>query len=114
VGAGLTYSDLSPGSGLIASTVAGEAISMVANEVKTDPAGLYPDPIAKQTDAYDRIRGEHAQEATTAVIQQILAENGHTVDTEGDVQEVLDGYGVEYADGVNEYLEGQDDTMDRN
>jgi hypothetical protein len=114
VGAGLTYSDLSPGSGLIASTVAGEAIALVANEVKTDPAGLYPDPIANQTDAYDRIRGEHAQEATTAVIQQILAENGHTVDTEGDVQEVLDGYGVEYADGVNEYLEGQDDTMDRN
>ena len=115
VGAGLTYSGMSAGTGLITSTGAGEAISWAANQIKADPAGFYPDPVANQSEAYDQIRGEHAQEATKAAIQQILAENGHTMENaEADVPEVLNGYSVTYADGVNQYMEDQDYMMDRN
>jgi hypothetical protein len=115
VGAGLAYAGMSPGEGLFTSTAANEAIAFTANQVKGDADWLYPDPIAAQSDVYAQVRGQYSLEATAATINQILIENGHGSEADlSDRTEVVNGYGATYANGVNEYLSGQDDEAGRN
>lgn len=108
--AGATGADVVTGAA--AGVAAGEVITAVANEMKTDPGEIASRTVNEQNEYYEALRGSIPVGAMEETIERILQGQDPERDPR-EISEVYDGYVGEYRSDVNTWMSAQEEQLER-
>jgi hypothetical protein len=97
--------------GAAAGVAAGEVITAVANEMKTDPGEVASQTVNEQNTYYEAVRGSIPVGAMEQAITDIL--EGQDPERSPEISEVYDGYIGEYKADVNTWMSAQEEQLER-